>query len=306
MTEPVDRVVEAHGLTKRFGDVLAVNGLDLAVSAGTIHGLVGPNGAGKSTLLSLLFGLTRPDAGALRVFGRSPADPRFLDPIAGFLEPRFYPYLSGRQNLEVLAELDRGSAADRIDDALELVGLRDRADDRCGGYSLGMRRRLGIAAALTREPRLLMLDEPANGLDPAGMRDMRSLLVSLAREGMTVLLSSHNMTEVEDLCGAVTIMRAGEVAFDGSIEDMRAKAPDPGFRLRTSDDTAAAALANGDRDIAIDRDGRDGLIVRARQEKLDEYVIGLGRAGIAVRRLDLELRPLESLFFSLTEPEERP
>jgi ABC-2 type transport system ATP-binding protein len=288
--------VEARDLAKRFEETVAVAGVDLRVGSGRVHGMVGPNGAGKTTLLAMLLGLVRPDAGSIRIFGR---DERSLDGVAGFVEsPRFYPYLSGRRNLALLADLDGGDAPGRIDESLELTGLTGRAGARVGGYSVGMRQRLGIAAALLRDPRLLVLDEPASGLDPAGTRDMRALISRLAGEGVTVLLSSHDMDEVEDLCDDVTIMRTGRVVFDGSMEELRERAPDPAFRLATSDDDKALVVAGDDLQVA--RDG-DALLVHAQRERLDAYVIALGRAEIAVRLLDLESSALKSLFFQLTE-----
>jgi ABC-2 type transport system ATP-binding protein len=288
--------VEARDLAKRFEETVAVAGVDLRVGSGRVHGMVGPNGAGKTTLLAMLLGLVRPDAGSIRIFGR---DERSLDGVAGFVEsPRFYPYLSGRRNLALLADLDGGDAATRIDASLEVTGLLGQAGARVGGYSVGMRQRLGIAAALLRDPRLLILDEPASGLDPAGTRDMRALIVRLATEGTTVLLSSHDMDEVEDLCDDVTIMRTGRVVFDGSMEQLREKAPDPAFRLSTSDDDTAITLAGPG--VEVRPDG-DGLLVQAQRDRLDAYVIALGRSGVAVRRLDLESSALTALFFRLTE-----
>ncbi|GLY77481.1 ABC transporter ATP-binding protein [Actinoallomurus iriomotensis] len=288
--------VEAHGLVKRFEDTTAVAGVDLRVGPGRVHGMVGPNGAGKTTLLTMLMGLVRPDAGTIRILGQQGGS---LDGVAGFVEaPRFYPYLSGRRNLALLADLDGGGARARIDTSLEVVGLSDSAGARVGGYSVGMRQRLGIAAALLRDPRLLILDEPASGLDPAGMRDMRALIARLAEDGVTVLLSSHDMDEVEDLCDDVTIMRAGQVVFDGTMDELRDKAPDPAFRLATSDDERALALAGPG--VEVRAEG-DGLLVHAQREQLDAYVIALGRDGVAVRRLDLESSALKALFFRLTE-----
>jgi ABC-2 type transport system ATP-binding protein len=288
--------IEARDLVKRFEETVAVAGVDLWVGPGRVHGMVGPNGAGKTTLLTMLLGLVRPDRGSIRIFGR---EEHRLDGVAGFVEsPRFYPYLSGRQNLALLADLDGGDAATRIDDSLQVAGLLDQAGARVGGYSVGMRQRLGIAAALLRDPRLLILDEPASGLDPAGMRDVRALIARLATEGTTVLLSSHDMDEVEDLCDDVTIMRTGRVVFDGSMEQLREKAPDPAYRLCTNNDGKAVTLAGAG--IEVSPEG-DGLLVHAQRDQLDAYVIALGRAGIAVRRLDLESSALKALFFRLTD-----
>ncbi|WP_239341021.1 ABC transporter ATP-binding protein [Frankia sp. CiP3] len=298
--------VEATGLVKRFGGLTAVDHVDLQVDVGEVYGILGPNGAGKTTFLRMLFGLIRPDAGELRLFGRSwaQAGPAMLDGVAGFIEsPRFYPYLSGRRNLALLAGLDGGGADSRIGEVLTLVDLAGRAEDKVGGYSFGMRQRLGVAASLLRDPRLLVLDEPANGLDPAGIRDMRALVKRLAAGGLTVLLSSHNMDEVEEICDNVTIMRTGRVVYHGSISQLRAQAPDPSHRLTTSDDDRALDLAIDRPGVAVSVHPDGGLALRAQPAAADAYIITLGRAGIAVRTLGLEVAPLESLFFMLTEPD---
>src|SRR5581483_8950192 len=199
--------VQVRGLTKRYGRILAVDAVDLTVERGDVYGYLGPNGAGKTTSLRMMLGLIRPTEGEVRIFGRDPlASVHALDGVAGFVEaPRFYPYLSGLENLRMMAAYDGGDAASRIPAALEIVDLADRARDRVGGYSHGMRQRLGIAAALLRDPRLLLLDEPTTGLDPGGMRDMRELIRRLAGEGITVVLSSHLLAEVEELCNRVAI-----------------------------------------------------------------------------------------------------
>src|SRR5882724_976693 len=185
--------IEVRGLRKRYGEIVAVNDVDLTVNPGDVFGYLGPNGAGKTTSLRMMLGLIRPTSGTVRLFGRDPQlSVSALQGVAGFVEaPSFYPYLNGRTNLELCAALDGDGAADQIEEVLELVELRDRAKDKVKGYSHGMRQRLGIAAALLRRPRLLLLDEPATGLDPAGMRDMRDLVRRLAGDGITILLSSH-------------------------------------------------------------------------------------------------------------------
>src|SRR5437764_5323735 len=171
----------------------------------------------------MMLGLIRPDEGAVRLFGRDPMDSvRALEGVAGFVEaPRFYPYLTGRRNLELLAAFDGGDAAERIPAALETVELAGRAKDKVGGYSHGMRQRLGLAAALLRDPKLLLLDEPATGLDPAGMRDMRLLIRHLADDGMTVVLSSHLLAEVEEVCNRVAIVRSGTIVYEGLSSELQ-------------------------------------------------------------------------------------
>src|SRR3954467_15653613 len=238
--------VEAAGVTKRYGSLTAVDNISVQVAQGEVYGVLGPNGAGKTTFLRMLFGLVRPDSGSIRLFGRSwgEAGPRALDGVSGFVEsPRFYPYLSARTHLKGLGRLDGGLVPGRIDEVLEIVDLADRADDKVGAYSFGMRQRLGVALSLLRDPQLLVLDEPANGLDPAGMRDMRALIKRLAGSGLTVLLSSHDMSEVEEICDNVTIMRKGSVVFHGEISELRAQAPQQGHRVLTDDDDRALALA---------------------------------------------------------------
>jgi ABC-2 type transport system ATP-binding protein len=309
MTEVL--AVDAVDVTKRYGELTAVDAISLQVAQGEVYGILGPNGAGKTTLLRMLFGLIRPDAGTLRVFGRSwqQAGPHMLDGVAGFIEsPKFYPYLTGRRNLAGLARLDGGAPRERIESVLEIVDLAGRADDKVGGYSFGMRQRLGVAASLLRQPQLLVLDEPANGLDPAGMRDMRALVKRLAASGLTVLLSSHDMSEVEEICDNVTIMRRGSVVFHGQISELRARAPEPGHRIACDDDDRALGLAHQHAELRVATNPGGGLLVRGPQREIDAYVVTLVSAGISLRRLELTEAPLEALFFMLTEsaPDEVP
>jgi ABC-2 type transport system ATP-binding protein len=221
--------------------------------------------------------------------------------VSGFIEsPKFYPYLSGRKNLAGLARLDGGAVPGRMEEVLEIVDLADRADDRVGGYSFGMRQRLGVAASLLRDPQLLVLDEPANGLDPAGMRDMRSLIKRLAAGGLTVLLSSHDMSEVEEICDNVTLMRSGSVVYHGEISELRERAPEQGHRLGTDDDDRALELAARHSELAV-RAAEKGLIVEGPQAEVDAYVRSLVLSGLTLRGLEQTEAPLEALFFMLTE-----
>ncbi|MFD0823585.1 ABC transporter ATP-binding protein, partial [Micromonospora zhanjiangensis] len=217
-TDPVEFPVRTTGLTKRYGEITAVDALDLAVPAGQVYGFLGPNGAGKTTTLRMLLGLVRPTAGTVRVLGRPPGR---LAGVGALIEgPAFYPYLSGRDNLRVLARYT-GTGRARIETVLEMVDLADRGADRYAGYSLGMKQRLAVASALLKNPRLLILDEPTNGLDPAGMADMRALVRRLGAGGCTVLVSSHLLGEVEQVCDRVAVVADGRLVAESTVADLR-------------------------------------------------------------------------------------
>src|SRR3954454_18437159 len=299
-------VVRARSLVKRYGDLVAVDHVDLTVSAGDVYGLLGPNGAGKTTLMRMLFGLIRADEGSIELFGRPGVLGKVdaLRDVAGFVEtPRFYGYLSGRANLEILATLDRRDGDGVIDEVLEQVDLADRAKDKVREYSYGMVQRLGVAAALMRSPRLLVLDEPTNGLDPAGIRDMRALVRRLAAGGITILLSSHNMLEVEEICRHVAIMRRGRIAFDGSMDELRARADDVQYRLLTSDDALAAEVAEHAEGVHNVARRPDGIRFESQAAPVERLTLALGARGIGIRQLELPTTALETLFFRLTETE---
>ncbi|WP_432974369.1 ABC transporter ATP-binding protein [Dactylosporangium sp. CA-233914] len=306
------RAVRARGITKCFGEVVALDGIDLDVAQGRIHGLVGPNGAGKTTLLGLLLGLAVADSGRLEILGtpvgRALAAP---DGVAGFVDgPGLYPSLTARQNLAALAALrGRDARTAGIDDVLDQVGLIDVADDRANGFSLGMRQRLGLAAALLTRPRLLVLDEPSNGLDPAGKRHVHGVLTRLAAQGTSVVLSSHRMDDLEALCSEVTILATGRVVFSGPLSKLAAENRELDYRLITSDPQAARPLAAGTAGIRVADDAgarQDGevLVVRALVPALDELVARLVHAGIGVRELAPVVSPLEAAFLALTEQQE--
>ncbi len=294
--------VSTRGLVKRYGEIVAVDHVDLTVERGDVFGYLGPNGAGKTTSLRMLLGLIRPTAGDARLFGRDPLvdGAKALQGVAGFVEgPRFYPYLSGRKNLELLADYDGDGARSRIDEVLEVVELRDRAKDRVGGYSHGMRQRLGIASALLRRPQLLLLDEPTTGLDPAGMRDMRDLVRRLAGEGITILLSSHLLNEVEELCNRVAIVRKGRIVYEGGLGELLATAT-TGYRLRTTEPARARTLLlaqPGVEGVALS-DGE--LRFSADEETVARAAIALGQSRIGITALVPETASLEELFLGLT------
>ena len=291
-------------MVNRFDAKVAVAGIDLDVPAGSFYGLLGPNGAGKTTFMRMLFGLIRPDAGTIELFGRrevaGPVDA--LRDVAGFVEtPRFYPYLSGRANLEVLARLDRQDDAHRIADILEQVELSARATSKVREYSYGMVQRLGVAAALLRSPRLLVLDEPTNGLDPAGIRGMRALITRLSADGITILLSSHNMLEVAEACTHVAIMRQGRLAFDGPMTELESLAQDVEYRLVTTDDARAAEACRAASGVSHVRVQPDGVHFDSREVAVERLTLRLAELGLGIRQLELPTTALETLFFRLTD-----
>ncbi|MFD9963004.1 ABC transporter ATP-binding protein [Amycolatopsis sp. NPDC058986] len=288
--------VETHGLTKRYGAATAVDGLDISVRAGEVYGFLGPNGAGKTTTLRMLLGLIRPTAGTLRLLGREPG-PRSLERVGALIEgPAFYPYLSARTNLRILAD-HAGVGRARVDAVLGTVSLTDRAQDRYATYSLGMKQRLGLAAALLKEPELLILDEPTNGLDPAGMADMRVTIRKLAADGCTVLLSSHLLAEVEQICDRVGVIDHGKLIAETTVDDLRtggalrivaSPADQARDRLRA---LFGATLVRGEGDV-IELDVDAGQAARINAE--------LVSAGISVSELGWQEPDLEQTFLALT------
>jgi ABC-2 type transport system ATP-binding protein len=298
-----DAPVAARGLVKRYGHILAVDNVDLNVLPGDVYGFLGPNGAGKTTTLRMLLGLIRPSDGEVRLFGRDPLSEgaRALEGVAGFVEaPRFYPYLSGRKNLELLAAFDGGGSAERIDEVLALVELTDRAGDKVGGYSHGMGQRLGIAAALLRAPRLLLLDEPTTGLDPGGMRDMRQMVRRLAGEGMTIMLSSHLLAEVEELCNRVAIVRSGRIVYEGALAELKQSAGS-GYRLATTDQSRAFEVCRRHTGLSDVEQAGELLTFMADEGAVAKLSLALAAENVGVVALIPETVSLESLFFRLTE-----
>jgi ABC-2 type transport system ATP-binding protein len=293
----------ARGLVKRYGELVAVNGVDLNVDAGDVYGFLGPNGAGKTTAMRMILGLIRRDEGEARLFGRDPQTegPAALEGVAGFVEnPNFYPYLTGRRNLELLAAFDGGEARERIDRMLRLVDLDTRAGDKVGGYSQGMRQRLGLAASLLRDPRLLILDEPTNGLDPGGIRDMRSTITRLSEEGMTVFLSSHILSEVEEVCTRVAIIRRGRIVYEGSLEELHGSAGTR-YRLRTTDKATAVSVVSSFEALREVEVEPEDIVFTGDAQVAAEVSRRLLAAGAAITALIPETATLEHLFFELTD-----
>jgi ABC-2 type transport system ATP-binding protein len=297
--------LDARGVSKRFGELRALHDVSLTARRGEIHGLLGPNGAGKTTLLRIVLGLVRRERGDIRLLDRAlPARPaRVPDGVAAVFEGAgFYPYATGRRNLTFLAQMDgRPVTQESLEAVIGRVGLAADADRTVAGYSAGMRQRLALAAALVRAPRLLLLDEPTSALDPAGVRDVRTLARELAAEGTSIVFSSHDLEEVEELCSSVTILRQGSVVFDGSAEALRARAGQRVQALSTSDDETALAIAARTDGVTVTTSARaDGLELTGRLDAIDAYVVALGHAGVAVRSLVPRERSLETMFLQLT------
>ena len=297
MNETGVPLVEVTGLTKRYGDILAVDGVDLTVLPGEVYGFLGPNGAGKTTTLRILTGLIAPTSGEVRVLGGRPGETGVLGRTGSMIEsPAFYPYLSGLDNLRLLAEY-AGVPRTRIDAVLDMVDLTDRAKDRFSTYSLGMKQRLGVAAALLKDPELVILDEPTNGLDPAGMRDMRRLIRELGSGGRTVLLSSHLLGEVQQICDRVGIINAGRMVAEHNVEELRGEQE---LVVRAAPKDRAQELLAG---FGAVRLYDDTLRVKVDPEQAAEVNRVLVEAGIAVSELHSTERALEDIFFELTTEE---
>jgi ABC-2 type transport system ATP-binding protein len=294
-----------RGLEKRYGSRTALAGLDLSVPTGVVYGFLGPNGAGKTTTMRLLTGLIRPDAGSIEVLGRpfGRRDRHRLFDVGALIEsPSFYPYLSGRENLRALSATGAPTPAGRIEELLELVGLAERARDKVQGYSLGMKQRLGIAAALLSDPHLLLLDEPANGLDPAGIVAMRSTLKHLASTGKTVFVSSHILGEVGQLADVVGIIAAGRLVREGRMDELLLAESVVRVRVGAGEVDAASSVLSGfapEHPVTQGAGGDGWLSVRVEPDRAADVNRALVGAGIYASGLETG-SDLESLFLSLT------
>jgi ABC-2 type transport system ATP-binding protein len=298
--------VETHGLTKRFGDNVAVNDVELLVPRGCAFGYLGPNGAGKTTLIRVLLGLTHADAGTTSLLGFPVPRQRdvALARVGAIVdEPRFHGHLTGRQNLQILAAARERAARDRVDASLRRVGMIQRADVRVSKYSMGMRQRLGVAACLLGDPQLLILDEPMNGLDPAGMHEMRDMIQSLVAEGRTVMLSSHLLDEVERTCDAVAIVDNGKVIRQGPIAELLAGASMEVHVECSSPDRAGSILATTALGTQLEIEA-SGLSVHLAPGTGREAIAEINRLlvedGISVYRLEEIQVSLESWFLQVT------
>jgi ABC-2 type transport system ATP-binding protein len=291
------------GLTKRFGDRTVVDNVALAIPSGSVCGFVGPNGAGKTTTIRMLLGLVRPTSGSGTILGGSLTEPAtYLHRVGALIEaPAFYPQLSGRENLKGLARLGRIPLT-AVDPVLERSGLLARAGDRYRSYSLGMKQRLGIAAAMLADPVLLILDEPTNGLDPAGIVEMRGLIRSFAGDGITVLVSSHLISEIEQICDYIVMIRAGRLVHQGSVAELRAT-QQPEFLIAPEHDADRDPLAGLLREAGctVTPGDKEGVLL---VEAPGGNAAGLNRLaaqnGITLRQIAERTRSLERAFFALT------
>ncbi len=297
----METVIETKALTKRFGERAAVDGVDLNVPAGVAFGFLGPNGAGKTTMIRTLLGLTRASSGEIELLGLpQPAKRREALARVGAIveEPRFHPHLTGRENLQIVAAARDAAAMARIDSSIARVGLAARSGDRVKTYSLGMRQRLGIARCLIADPALLILDEPMNGLDPAGILDMRHLIRSFVDEGRTVFLSSHLLDEVEKTCDHVAIVDRGRVVVQGGVAEIAAGG-DPTVLIEVDDlDAARRILAQTISEI--DEEGAGLRVTLAGGVTAAQLNAALVGAGLAVSRLEPARATLEQTFLAIT------
>jgi ABC-2 type transport system ATP-binding protein len=300
MNEPI---VVTDALTKRYGQHTAVDAVSLTVRRGEVYGFLGPNGAGKTTTLRMLLGLVRPTRGSARVLGGRPGDPSVLRRVGALVEgPGFYPYLSGRDNLRVLGRYNGHTDAD-VDAALERVDLAARGGDVFKSYSLGMKQRLGVAAALLGDPDLLILDEPTNGLDPGGMADMRGLVRRLADRGQTVLLSSHLLGEVQQICDRVGVIAGGRLLAESTVAELRGassvfvRAEPVAYAQQVIESVLGAV------DVRRGPDG--GLQVVTEPDRTPEIVRALVESGVEVHEIRSGERSLEEVFFEMTSDQEK-
>ena len=298
-------VIQTDGLTKQYGRVTAVDGLSLEVPKGRIFGLLGPNGSGKTTLMSMLLGLVRPTDGSFTLFGNSPEQgglDRELHRIGALIEtPTFYPYLSGRNNLAYFQGISGRDDEAELESLLEQVGLAGRGGDKFQTYSLGMKQRLGLAYTLIGNPELLLLDEPTNGMDPAGMAEVRELIRSLGSDNRTVILSSHLLNEVEQVCDSVAILSHGKLIAQGNVSDLLQERGRPQVRLRTTDDRRAYEILSA---LAwVDGVSADSgyLVASIEADRSWEITAALSRNEIYVAEMSPAQISLEQYFLDVTD-----
>lgn len=298
-------VIETRSLSKTYGTIKAVENLSLSVSRGGVFGLLGPNGSGKTTTMGMLLGLVKPSGGSFHIFGQEGATPSVLRKVGAIIEtPSFYPYLSGRDNLRFFQGLSGKGSPEEIEELLKRVDLSARARSKFSTYSLGMKQRLGIAYALLGDPEMVFLDEPTNGLDPAGVAEVRDLIVDLGSGGRTVILSSHILHEVEMVCEKVAILSKGRLIAQGRVRDLLEH--QDAVQLKTTDDNAALKLLTSLKWIESVTFEEGGLVVKAPLTRSWELSKALAETGIYIQKLTPASVSLEEYFLGITSDESPP
>ena len=294
-------VIRTDGLTKRYGDIVAVDDLSLGVPRGHVFGLLGPNGSGKTTTMGMLLGLVRPTSGGFSLFGGGSSHRDALHRVGAIVEmPAFYPYLSGRDNLAYYQGITGKNDRRELDELLSKVGLTDRAKSRFRTYSLGMKQRLGLAYALLGDPELLFLDEPTNGMDPAGMAEVREMIRSLGTGGRTVLLSSHLLHEVEQVCDSVAILSKGRLIAQGKVADLVHSRAGERVRLRTTDNAKAVEVLSALEWVGEVTTEGESVVVAAPSERSSELSVALGQSDVYVIEMSADEISLEQYFLDIT------
>jgi ABC-2 type transport system ATP-binding protein len=302
MNKNGDLVVQTEHLTKHYGRIAAVEDLNIEVYQGEVFGFLGPNGAGKSTTMGMMLGLIAPTSGIVKLFGLSTKSylPKILKRIGAVTESTgFYPYLSGKENLECVARITGGITGRRIDEVLELVELSGREKDNFSNYSLGMKQRLALACALLNNPELIVLDEPTNGLDPSGMKEIRELIIRLGQEGKTIFLNSHLLHEVEQVCKRVAIIKKGKVITQGLVKELMKREKPLQLKV-TEPEKAVTTLSSIDWVTSVNRED-DTLLVGVKPEKYAEISAALAREGIYLTEMKTKEDSLEEFFLEMTE-----
>lgn len=297
-------IVKTQNLTKHFGHIVAVDDLSIEVHKGETFGFLGPNGSGKSTTMGMILGLIAPTSGSVEVFGLEAQHnlPSILPRVGAVMEtPGLYPYLSGRDNLKVFARLSDHISDKRIDEVLDLVEMSSRAKDKFSNYSMGMKQRLAIACALLHNPELIIMDEPTNGLDPAGMKEIRELIIELSKQGKTIFLNSHLLHEVEQVCERVAIIKKGKIVVQGPVKEL-VKAGDV-LQIKVNEPDKAMAILGGQKWISsVNKEG-DYILLGVKTDKAADVNALLAKDGIFAAEIKAKENSLEEFFLEQTEEE---